>query len=473
MTKRFGILRWKVLAVFFTVLFIFCFLSIDYSDGRETFIGGYWLCRNIIQGNTHNIFVQYTYGFFIYLLIAIWCIPIVLLDIFSKVSPTMSHWDLDTPHILYYKFFLLLFVGLCLYYVYRILREMQNSKVEKDFVLSESVWGVMFLITSPCFFYFPFTITQCDIVSLTFMVMSIYYIVFKNNRLAFAILMAFSVSIKYITLFAYIPLLIFLFIKDIKTLVKVCVPSAMLLGATAYVDYYAWYVIEKVHTRTDLAYSSASGVIHNIDFLIAYSVILLMVLLYSIRNEESEKRATVYKISYIVAISLLCLFYFYRVQFYWLILVEPFLLFLLLYAKKWNYVFLQEFFMVFLIASWCVKSDRYVLGNMPFSFSIFKDYKLLWGDSGIIRFVEILLYKLEMQRETMVSILYYASAAIIVYLLYMLYPKTNEEIAKKGVGISIERNSGLYQYLSVLLHVMLCSAGLICEFIGRYIMYYK
>lgn len=44
----------------------------------------------------------------------------------------------------------------------------------------------------------------------------------------------------------------------------------------------------------------------------------------------------------------------------------------------------------FFIFSGCVKEDIYVLGNMPFSFSVFKDYGILWGDSGIIRFVEIL-----------------------------------------------------------------------------------
>lgn len=461
----------KIILFLFLIIALFCYFSIDYSDGRETFITGYWLCRNTIQRNIHNIKLEYTYGFFIYLLIAIWCIPIVLLDIFARVSPAITQWDLDIPHILYYKFFLLFFVVICLYYVYRILNEIQNSEDEWG-CMSERMWGVLFLITSPCFFYFPFTITQCDIVSLTFMIMSIYYIVIKNNRFAFSILMAFSVSIKYITIFAYIPLLIFLFIKDIKTLVKVCIVPAMLLVVTFLVHYYTYYVIIEAKIDTDLSSMSALGIMHNTDFLLVYSIILFMILFYSIHRKEGEKRETLSQISYIITISLLCLFCFYRVQFYWLILVEPFFLFLLLYAKKWKYVFLQEIFMFFFISRWCVKEDLYVLGNMPFSFSVFKDYKILWGDSGIIRFVEILLYKLGIQRETLVAILFYVSFAILIYLIYELYPPKIKRIASER-GLVIERNSAVWLYFSVFLHVLFCSVGLICEFIGRYIMYYK
>lgn len=459
-----------LLLIIYLILFLFSFLSIDYSDGRETFLTGYKIVRFLFDGNIKSLAsIEYTYGFFVYLLLAIWSIPVVALDIFARIDTPSSHWEFGIAHILCYKFFLLFFFLLLLLYVFKIYEEI--VRVNTDNRGNDSIWVVTFFATSPCFFYFPFTITQCDIVTLTFLVMSIYYILVKDDEKAFSLLMACSVSIKYLSLFAYVPLIIYLFIYNIRKLIRVCIPSAIMLGVSGYIHNLTYYVVREVSTEVDLAYQSALGIMQNIRFILIYAFLIFIVFLYSRNKPEKIKSAELYIISYICTIAFIVLFFLYRFQFYWLILVEPFFLIMILYKNKWSYFVIQKLFVLSYISWWCINNNRYVLGNMPFSFCIFKDYKVLWGDSGIIRFVDVLLYKLGMSRETMVTLLYCISVLLVIYLLAVLFPRRNTEYR---YGSLLEtKTSKMWQLISISVNILGCSLGLACEFVGRYIMYYK
>lgn len=308
-------------AILFGCVIITVFLTMDYSDGLINSWIGYNISLSILKGEFATLFnnSSWLYGLVIYFIYAVWSLPIAIIDLIRGVDRVQ--WGSPTI-ILWYKILLLAFILLCCYWIYKIALEMVADKKAS----MEFMWLV---IASPLMIFPTLAITQCDVMSLSFMLAGLYYLMKRNDK-AFVIYFAIAITMKYMALFIFVPLFFYRY-KEAKQMLRVGITAASLLILSVIVMSFSHefrYSISNprfydIMTQVDTFFSGStiSLGMGEISVVAAYFLMICIIAHFIKPVSEREHKGW---ILWITLAGWLTLFLFFGAQSYWYILIAPF-----------------------------------------------------------------------------------------------------------------------------------------------------
>lgn len=188
-----------IIGLYLFVLF-YCFILFLFRyDMSQTVASSYGILEGHIfdfyDYNINVLHLETVYGIFIYVLFALWNIPMYLLGerlYDGNVSLSILYWN---------KLFLLLTTVYCAYLMYRIALLINNSK-------DKAVDAVIGFLCMPLLFFLVIIQGTYDILYIAFSLLGIYYY-FKNNNLMFNVMFGLSICVKPFCLLYYVILLLY------------------------------------------------------------------------------------------------------------------------------------------------------------------------------------------------------------------------------------------------------------------------
>ena len=198
-------LEWAVLAV---VSFV-AFFSYYYGDIIITTRHGIGVWESLFNGSIINYYydmnAEAIYPFPLYMVFAIWDLPLYIIKHFFKIDPMASRLLLA-----YGKFILVPFLLGSAFVIYKICKNIGISDIR-------SKWCVFYFLSS-CFVIFCLlSQSQYDIISVFFTLLGILYYI-KNDTVKFILFFSIAITMKLFALFIFIPLLLLKEKKFIKIL---------------------------------------------------------------------------------------------------------------------------------------------------------------------------------------------------------------------------------------------------------------
>lgn len=196
--------EWIVLAV----VSIVAFFSYIYGDIITTTEHGIGLWESFFNGNIINYYYDMNgmaiYPFPLYIIFAVWDLPLYIIKCFGKIDPFTSRLLLA-----YAKSILIPFLLGSAAIIYKICKNIGIDNIK-------SKWCLFYFLSS-CFVIFPLLIqSQYDIISAFFTLLGILYYI-KNNKKRFILFFAIAITMKLFALFIFIPLIL---LKE-KKIVKI------------------------------------------------------------------------------------------------------------------------------------------------------------------------------------------------------------------------------------------------------------
>ena len=198
----FNLNTWHLL--FYFLVIIICFLFFNQGDLNHTVRSSYaFLNGHIIDFYDYNkgIVGGNNYLPILYIIFAIWNIPIYILGLTSDLSNGAMF--LNTVELVWSKLLLALFFAGTIFLLNKC-AELLSSDLHKEKL---SLYSALFA-TSPIAIFSVFIFSQYDIFGSFFTVLALYYYL-KKNFTAFAWLFSIAIGFKFFALVIYLPLLIF------------------------------------------------------------------------------------------------------------------------------------------------------------------------------------------------------------------------------------------------------------------------
>lgn len=304
---------------------LFVFLTMVYKDQLTNSRVGYQIADSIFQGRFREFYnsTSWSYGPPIYLIYALWSIPVWLIGFIGGFEVNLE----AVPVILWYKVMLAVFAIWSIYLVGKLAEQLYAEK-KREIQLQ---YAASFL------FIFPvFAIAQCDIIGLCFVLLALYYYM-KEQNVHFLIAIAVAITMKYFALLVFLPLLLFRFRKIGRFIATLAVGMFLLVLNTLVVqrsdavvassDNPEYYVNEHIRRLAEVKIDI--GAYKEIG-LLGFFFLALCIVAYVLPNRDTEKNKQ-YSI-WLAFSAYLCFFLFYGCNFYWYILLAPFLV-LLAYTK--------------------------------------------------------------------------------------------------------------------------------------------
>lgn len=353
----------KWMAGVLAVGIIFIYLTMLYSDNLVNSSVGYNMADSFFMGRFSEYYnsMSWSYGLSIYFIYAIWSIPVWIIGRIGNMAVNME----AIPVLLWYKLLLVIFAVWSVWLVGKIAEELYRDNARE----------VMLQYMASFFLIYPvLAIAQCDIIGLCFVLLGLYYYI-KERNFAFIVSFAIAITMKYFALFAFLPLLLFRFRKIGKLITTLAlgvifaVASALIIlgsdaGGTAmadsdyYVNEHIWRLAE---VKIDIGSYKPIG-------LLGLFFAILCILAFILPNEDTEKNK---KYAVWLAFSgYLCFFLFYGCNFYWYVLLAPFLI-LLAYTKPGytKICLLLEMLFGVTVAFDCMNKQSWVfLGQKTFNY---------------------------------------------------------------------------------------------------------
>lgn len=261
--------RWYDLCIVIPIV-IFCYFSYNHSDLMCTASHGRDLLECILNG-TFFEFYDYTqstavYSITIYLLFAVWSIPVKL--VYMAMGKTM--WgvtlflDMPYPVTMWYKLLPTLCYVLIAVLVYKIL---VKASVDRN----TAKWVSYLFLASPISIFSQFIFGQYDSLGLLLMMLAL-HLFLQKKLVRFSIVCSIAITFKMFALIFFLPLLL-LAEKRILHIIKHVVIAA------------AGYVITSVMFRGSQGYADAmefsGGIIHRL-FLSGIETIMGMISLFTV-----------------------------------------------------------------------------------------------------------------------------------------------------------------------------------------------
>ena len=304
---------------------LFVFLTMVYSDQLTNSRFGYQIVDSIFKGQFREFYngAAWSYGPPIYLIYALWSVPVWLVGFVGGFEVNLE----AIPVLLWYKAMLALFALWSVYLVGKLAEELYADKKRE----------IQLQYVASFLFVFPvFAIAQCDIIGLCFVLLALYYYM-KEQNLHFLVAIAVATTMKYFALLVFLPLLLFRFRKIGRFIAALAVGMLFLALNTLVVqrsdavasltDNPEYYVNEHIRRLAEVKIDIGS---YKEIGLLGFFFLALCIVAYVLPNQDTEKNK---KYAIWLAFSgYLCFFLFYGCNFYWYILLAPFLI-LLAYTK--------------------------------------------------------------------------------------------------------------------------------------------
>lgn len=320
MRQLFG--KWRKVDICYMLIgiaILYCFLLLLYSDNLINAQQGYDWIDSIFSGTFKEYYnsTPWSYGISIYFIYAVWSVPVWIVFHAFGIPVDM----LSIPVLLWYKLLLALFAGWSVWLVGKIAQEVYGEfkrEVQLQYVCS-------------AFFVFPiFYIAQCDIIGLCFVLVGIYYYMKEDNK-KFLISFAIAITMKYFALFAFIPLILFRY-RKLGKMFRMLWGGAILIAISMLVisgsdtgagvmGESTYYVNQHIQRFSEISVELNPSVSIG---LLGFFYMVLCVLAYIIPNDDKEKnkRYTLW----LAFAGYLSFFLFYMCNFYWYVLLAPFII---------------------------------------------------------------------------------------------------------------------------------------------------
>lgn len=185
-------------SVVFVITFFAAF-TMFYSDFQGTMDFAYQVTRQIFHGDFSGIgyIASHPYGMTMAALLIVWMIPFYLV---TAIGGDEFWYFGSLAGAAWSKLFLLVMTAFLIKAVYCIAACFEVRRENRK-------WIPLFMLTSAFYFFPAVEIGQCDIVGLTFTMWGIYYYL-KEDTKKFLLFFAIAIPMKYLALFAFVPLVL-------------------------------------------------------------------------------------------------------------------------------------------------------------------------------------------------------------------------------------------------------------------------
>ena len=197
-----GLNIWHLFFYFFTL--IICFLFFNQGDLNHTVRSSYaFLNGHIIDFYDYNKTIVYENNYLpvIYIIFAIWNLPVYYLGLTSNLSN--GPMFLNTVELVWSKLLIALFFAGTIFLLNKCTELLSENKPNKKPFLYSALFA-----TSPIAIFAVFIFSQYDIIGCFFTISALYFYL-KKNLTAFAWLFSIAISFKFFALVIYLPLLFF------------------------------------------------------------------------------------------------------------------------------------------------------------------------------------------------------------------------------------------------------------------------
>lgn len=318
----------KILVLVLMVCAGIAFLSFSYGDILCTLDNSVLLVKAIRDGEFLNYY-DYTllygntywpadYDILIYIIFALWNIPIILLHLFFGYDYILSGWSL-----MWGKGISVVFIIGVAYGVYKICRLLDIDK--------RMSYIACFLVFSSVSVFAPvFMIAQYDSISLMFMVFGFYFYL-KGEYKKFLILFAIAIPLKMFAIFLLVPLIllkekrIFIALFQIAiTCVFGMIPKVLFAGDPVYQFRTG---SQNEYALTKLLNSSVSYGSYEVPIFLT---LLVAICIYCyVKELKNDKENILYPI-YISALVFSSFIAFVSINDYWIVIAVPFIIVLIM-----------------------------------------------------------------------------------------------------------------------------------------------
>ena len=222
---------WHLL--FYFLILIICFLFFNQGDLNHTVRSSYALLNgHILDFYDYNkaIVGENNYLPILYIIFAIWNIPIYCLGLTSDLSN--GPMFLNTVELVWSKLLLTLFFAGTIYVLNKCAELLSDNKPNKN----SSIHSALFA-TSPIAIFAVFIFSQYDIIGCFFTILALYFYL-KKNLTAFAWLFSIAIGFKFFALVIYLPLLLFAE-KRFQDLLKYLLIGTLITGIQFLIYWYS------------------------------------------------------------------------------------------------------------------------------------------------------------------------------------------------------------------------------------------
>lgn len=422
------------LAIFFVGSFIF--LTMSYIDNQVNSQTGYDVLNSLLKGRFLEYFhsFDWPYGFTIYIIYAVWSIPIwIFFQILDLSQPINDYICV----LLWYKLLLVVFATWSVYLVCKIAEKI--SQVKKRYI-------IMQYISSSVFVFIILAVSQCDIIGLCFVLLGLYYCM-QGNYVKYVVCFAIAITMKYFALLAFIPLVLYKERRIIRILISlasglsltVLTKIVLRFSETASVQKVSdEYFVNQLVSQFD-SYSIMSG---RPIGMMAATFLAICVLAFAMRNKDDELCNK--RIIWLVLAGYMCFVLFFPIYPYWNVLTVPFFILLMNLDKtklRVNMVLEIGFFTSVIIINAYIQKFVF-MGFHAYNFLLFRDSVKFNYNNLLVYFCDnILGFDLGTIISHLTGIQY---ACAIIFLIYN-FPR--------GTSDTVELDAGEKQDIKILLWI--------------------
>ena len=317
-------LFWIILIIIIALLFL-CFQYSDLVimtkqsinliktlyDGHP--LGFYKLNYGLIPDKFLPLFTCATYDIPLYIIFAIWNIPVFILQSILNIKPDGSIF-----YLIWAKSILILFLGLSISVIKKICHEIKINKKNINLV-------IFTFLSSPFLLLSLFIINQYDIIEIYFILIGL-LMYLKGNKKWFIIWFSIAITLKLFALFIFIPLVL-LKEKKIGKIIKQIFVGVAPLIFFKIISSFMYLYNESTSVFTDEILKRVFSVGINVNmgnaslFCISLIAIALFCYLKNIKDKDEFNKFAIY-IPLLVFTSLFCFVNFHP---YWIVLLAPFM----------------------------------------------------------------------------------------------------------------------------------------------------
>ena len=315
--NKVSVMEWMILlAIIMMSFLIFYYYDISCTVDnslillRAIYHGEFFHYYDYAIGRTLTVWAP-NYEIFMYIIFAIWCVPLELAYHFFHIDYLHS-----MPAILWIKLLLLLCLFLVSYIMYKICVYLGMSQERARIAQFLFLTSVNTIIPT-------MVVAQCDIVNLVFMVLGIYMLL-QKKRWRFIACFAVAIPLKMFALFVFVPLILLEEKRIIKALIEIlCGLSGLIICKLVSWPSQAYHYLTGSFSREMIERLQKSGIefgLGSVSIAIAGIVVICFVS-YMIKADEERRSKYIIYIPFAVFAILFAFFEFFP---YWIVLLAPF-----------------------------------------------------------------------------------------------------------------------------------------------------
>ena len=368
----------KVFGILIVVAAIFCFFTMLYGDNLDNSLSGYQFLDSLLSGRFIEFYNQFdwSYGVTIYAIYAIWSFPVWLFFRIFKLTGNINEY---VSVLLWYKLLLVIFFVWSIFLLKKIIKLCYEDTNE---ILIQ-------YLSSPILFFVIFYIAQCDIIGICFSLLGIYYYINNKNKL-FIVMFAIASTMKFFALIVFIPLILYKE-KRIYKVIEYIFGGISLVVLTKILTSFSNKVQiansdPNFYVNRHLSYFSSMGIQISDNMVIGlfgFSFIVLCSIAFCWDFSEKDK---VYDRTLWIALSgYMCFCLFYPSNFYWNIVVIPFMTLVSFSKKKYlklNIIF-EIIFTICTLIIFAYKQFWVFMGESIYSYLLLKDISIYMTQNSI------------------------------------------------------------------------------------------